>query len=188
MAFLEALTTLVPAVTGIFSKIADARAARKAGTALAMPVPASVPALPQVSLPAVPVTGAAPNLSGGIAAAAGRLVGKAVGNAIGLNAPLASGLPEFLKQYALDPAQLRSYLRAPKGYVIVHDAAGNAYALLKQVARMYHLWKPAAKPPISATDYKHFKRNKIIEKRLKKIAGPALRKHTTRQIDTRGKK
>lgn len=97
-------------------------------------------------------------------------------------------IPEYLKQFALDDAYLKVYYRAPKGYVIVKDVNGKAYAVNKQVAKMFGLWKPAAKPPISATDWKHFKRNKTIEKRLKKIAGPTLRKTTSRRCTTTKKR
>jgi hypothetical protein len=89
-------------------------------------------------------------------------------------------IPDYLKQFALDDAYLKTYVRAPKGYVILRDSSGRPFAVNKSVARSMGLWKPAAKPPISATDYKHFKRNKTIEKRLRKIAGPALRRNTTR--------
>lgn len=87
-------------------------------------------------------------------------------------------IPEYLKSFALDDAYLKTYVRAPRGYVIVRDANGRAFAVNKAIARQFGLWHPAAKPPISATDYKHFKRNKQIEKKLKKIAGPLVRKHT----------
>ena len=89
-------------------------------------------------------------------------------------------IPDYLKQFALDDAYLKAYYRAPKGYVVLKDSSGRPFAVNKAIARQMGLWKPAAKPPISATDYKHFKRNKAIEKKLRKIAGPALRKHTSR--------
>jgi len=82
---------------------------------------------------------------------------------------------QYLKQFALDDSYLKTYYRAPRGYVIVHDAAGRPYAVLRQIARQFGLWKPAARPPISATDWKHYKRNKATEKKLIKIARPALR-------------
>lgn len=85
-------------------------------------------------------------------------------------------IPEYLKQFALDDAYLKTYYRAPKGYVIVKDASGRPFAVNKAIAKSFGLWRPAAKPPISATDWKHYKRNQVIEKRLIKIAGPALRK------------
>lgn len=87
-------------------------------------------------------------------------------------------IPEYLKQFALDDAYLKPYYRAPRGYVVLRDANGKPFAVNKEIAKSFGLWKPAAKPPISATDWKHYKRNKTIEKRLKKIAGPALRKHS----------
>jgi len=93
-------------------------------------------------------------------------------------------IPDYLKQFALDDAYLKPYYRAPKGYVVLKDSQGRPFAVNKAMARAMGLWKPSAKPPISATDYKHFKRNKTIEKKLKKIAGPLLRKHTTRTATT----
>lgn len=85
-------------------------------------------------------------------------------------------IPEYLKQFALDDAYLRIYYRAPRGYVIVRDANGRAFAVNKKIAQQFGIWKPSAKPPISATEYKHYKRNQAIEKKLRKIAAPALRK------------
>jgi len=97
-------------------------------------------------------------------------------------------IPDYLKQFALDDAYLKPYYRAPKGYVVLRDGQGRPFAVNKAIARSMGLWKPSAKPPISATDYKHFKRNKTIEKKLKKIAGPLLRKHTTRSSAPAGKR
>lgn len=91
-------------------------------------------------------------------------------------------IPQYLKQFALDDAYLKIYYRAPRGYVIVKDATGRPFAVNKAIAKQFGLWRPAAKPPISATDWKHYKRNQIIEKRLRKIAAPALRK--TRKATT----
>jgi hypothetical protein len=85
-------------------------------------------------------------------------------------------VPEFLKQFALDDAYLSVAYRAPKGYVVVRDPQGRPYALMKAMAKQFGLWKPAARPPISATDWKHYKRNQVIEKRLRRIASKALRK------------
>lgn len=84
-------------------------------------------------------------------------------------------VPAFLKSFALDDSALRVYYRAPKGYVVVRDPSGKPYAVLKSVARSFGLWKPARKPPISATDWKNFKRNQAIEKKLKKIVPARLR-------------
>jgi hypothetical protein len=96
-------------------------------------------------------------------------------------------IPQFLQQFALDDAYLRIYYRAPKGYVIIRDANGKPYAVLRQIAKQFGLWRPAAKPPISATDWKNYKRNRAIEKRLVKIARPALRK-STRSTSTKRRK
>jgi len=97
-------------------------------------------------------------------------------------------IPQFLSQFALDDAYLRVYYRAPRGYVLLRDANGKPYAVLKQIARSFGLWKPSAKPPISATDYKHYKRNKAIEKKLVKIARPALRRYGSTSRKTTSKK
>jgi len=76
---------------------------------------------------------------------------------------------EALKPYAIPMRDLRTYHRAPKGFVIVRDAKGDPYGLPKQLARAYGLWKPSAKPPISATDWKAFKRAASVSKKLNKI-------------------
>lgn len=84
-------------------------------------------------------------------------------------------IAEYLKPYALDDAYLKTYVRAPKGFVVLRDASGRPFAVQKEIAKFFGLWKPAAKPPISATDWKHYKRNKQIEKKLKKVAAPVIR-------------
>jgi len=91
-------------------------------------------------------------------------------------------VPQFLQQFSLDDSYLRVYYRAPKGYVIIRDASGKPYAVLRKIAQQFGLWKPSARPPISATEWKHYKANKRIEKKLVKIARPALRKHSTRTV------
>ena len=195
MAFLTALTTLVPAVAGIIGKIKEGRDARKAAAGSPALATTNLPALPTggSTLP-VPTTTTTSNplmktlgdIATVVSPALGTMlniapaVGKGLSAVGNIGAVTTSGLPDYLKPYALDASQLRQFVRAPKGYVIVHDAAGTPYAILKQIARMYHLWKPSAKPPIRATDYKHYKRNKVIEKKLKKIAGPIYRKHGSR--------
>ncbi len=85
-------------------------------------------------------------------------------------------IPAYLKQFALDDAYLKTYYRAPRGYVIIRDASGRPFAVNKQMARSFGLWKPAKKPPISVGDWQKFKAAERVEKKLKKIAGPALRK------------
>jgi hypothetical protein len=86
----------------------------------------------------------------------------------------------YLKQFALDDSYLKITYRAPKGFVVVRDASGRPYCLAKPIAKQFGLWKPSAKPPISATDWKHYKRNKAIEKKLRKVAAPVIREATSR--------
>jgi hypothetical protein len=91
-------------------------------------------------------------------------------------ASIQSAMPDVL-----DTSVLKTYYRAPKGYVIVRDpSSGSVVAVRKAVARAYKLWRPARKPPISASDWHHYQRNQALEKKLLKIAGPAYRKHHTK--------
>lgn len=128
----------------------------------------------------------------GAAAAGGAVVGGtaialsgAGGGAPALPVPYAGGtavgsayagggmLPEVL-----DPASLRTYYRAPKGFVIVRDrATGQIAVVRKDVARRAHLWTPARKPPISAGDWHRYQTARSVEKKLLKIARHALRRH-----------
>ena len=85
----------------------------------------------------------------------------------------------YLKQFALDDAYLQIYYRAPRGYVVVRDPQGRPFAILKSAARYFGLWHPHAKPPISVRDWHSFQAARKVEKKLRKIAGPALRKHGT---------
>lgn len=61
--------------------------------------------------------------------------------------------------------------KAPKGYVIVDmpDGSGKK-AVLKSVARSLGLWKPAKKPPISASEWNKLKTADRVRKKAKKIA------------------
>lgn len=85
-------------------------------------------------------------------------------------------IPEYLKQFALDDAYLTPVYRAPRGYVVIKDAKGRPFAVNKAMAKAFGLWKPKRKPPISVSDWQAFKKAERVEKKLKKIAGPALRK------------
>lgn len=78
-------------------------------------------------------------------------------------------VPAFLKQFALDDSFIRPAMRAPKGYVIIRDADGQPYPVLKKVAQQFHLWKPAKKPPISVGDYQALKRADRTVKKMRKI-------------------
>ena len=87
-------------------------------------------------------------------------------------------VPQFLQQFALDDAYLKVSYRAPRGYVVVRDPQGRPYCVLKAAAKAFGLWRPADKPPISVGDWNAFKSAARVEKKLRKIAGPALRKHS----------
>ncbi|MEK6283953.1 MAG: hypothetical protein AABN95_26680 [Acidobacteriota bacterium] len=86
-------------------------------------------------------------------------------------------IPEYLKQFALDDQFLRPYVRAPRGYVLVRDASGRPFAVLKSMAKAFKMWRPKPKPPISVRDWHHLKgagrvvdKLKDMEKTAKKIA------------------
>ena len=116
--------------------------------------------------------------SAAIPGVAGDLLGRGIGQLV--SQPKQVQAPA-IQPYMLDASQLRVYYRAPRGYVVIHDrATGQVYAILKAVARQAGLWRPAAKPPISVRDWHCYKRSKIVDKKLRKIAGPALRKHGSR--------
>lgn len=86
-------------------------------------------------------------------------------------------IPAAMKPFALDDSFLKSYVRAPKGYVVVRDPNGRPYAILKSYARSNGLWTPAKKPPISVRDWHAFKKAQAVAKKLRKIARPALHKY-----------
>jgi len=85
-------------------------------------------------------------------------------------------IPEYLKQFALDDAYLTPVYRAPRGYVVIRDQQGRPFAVNKAMAKAFGLWRPKRKPPISVSDWQAFKKAERVEKKLRKIAGPALRK------------
>lgn len=97
---------------------------------------------------------------------------------------------QYLNNAVLPASACKTYLRAPKGYVVITNKDnGTQYAVLKEVARKLKLWSPSPKPPISVKDWQCFKRSKAVEKKLRKIAGPALRKHSaSKQRSTKGRK
>lgn len=95
------------------------------------------------------------------------------------------GIPEYLKQFALDDSFLRTGVRAPRGYVVIRDGSGRPFAVLKTVAKAFKLWKAKAKPPISVRDWHHLQGagkvvNKLqdMEKIAKKIANWKAPKRT----------
>lgn len=169
---------LIKAVGGLLSK-PIVRVAASAG--LAAGVSKLLPGA-QSTLPALPSMGSLPAIVGQNTAIQASSPG-------GLPVPFWKGaggklqmpwsdprVPEYLKQFSLDDAYLKISYRAPRGYVIVRDASGRPFAVNKTIARQFGIWKAAAKPPISATDWKNYKRSQQIEKKLLKIAAPAIRR------------
>jgi hypothetical protein len=84
--------------------------------------------------------------------------------------------PAALKAYALDDKYLRTYYRAPKGYIVARDPQGRPYPLLKTAARQMGLWKPAKKPLLSVRDTsalhhagRAIKKIEKMEKTVKKL-------------------
>lgn len=61
-------------------------------------------------------------------------------------------LPAMLQGYAIPKAALKTYYRAPKGFVVLKDQAGDPYGMPKAIARQMHLWRPAKKPLLSVRD------------------------------------
>lgn len=78
-------------------------------------------------------------------------------------------VPAFLKQFALDDSFIKPAMRAPKGYVIIRDADGQPYPVLKKVAQQFGLWKPGKKPPISVGEYQALKKADRTVKKMRKI-------------------
>jgi len=77
--------------------------------------------------------------------------------------------PASLQAFSLDDQYLRPYVRAPKGYVVLRDANGKPFPVLKKAAKAFGLWKPAKKPPISVKDWSALKRANSTVKKLKKV-------------------
>lgn len=106
----------------------------------------------------------------------------------GMGFPAGGGLPATQGSFQvgtmmpemLAPNTLRVFYRAPKGFVIIRDPQTRQVigAVRKDVARRAKLWKPSKKPPISATEWQHYKDAERVEKKLRKIASSAIRKHS----------
>lgn len=100
--------------------------------------------------------------------------------------PLTAGLPPII-----GAGFLKTYLRAPKGYVIVRDEVNNVtVGMLKTVAKARGLWKPAKKPPITVRDWNDLKgANRTVNKlkRIGKMAENVANFKSTRTITRRPK-
>lgn len=89
--------------------------------------------------------------------------------------------PSFMEglkpPFVLDDSYLKQISRAPRGYVVVHDNKGRPYCMAKFIAQKMGAWKAARKPPISAGEWHKYQTAAAVEKKLRHIAGKALRKH-----------
>lgn len=100
-----------------------------------------------------------------------------------------ANLPDALKPFAISKGDLKQYYRAPKGFIIRHDSAGDAYAVPKKIAKAYLGWRPAKKPLLSIRDTNAIRHagsviNKLtkFEKTVKKIANYHAPKHHPKNI------
>lgn len=80
---------------------------------------------------------------------------------------------EALKPWAIPARDLRPYYRAPKGFVVMYDSAGDPFGIPKQLAKTYLGWKPSKKPPISVRDWSALKRADRTIGKLRKIESTA---------------
>lgn len=88
-----------------------------------------------------------------------------------------ANVPDMLKEWTISKGDLKFYPRAPKGFVICYDEAGDPFAIPKKIAMMLKLWKPSKKPPISVGDWQAVKRADRTVKKMKSIF------RTTTRID-----
>lgn len=86
------------------------------------------------------------------------------------------GGPQELSNFIADDRYLKTYYRAPKGYVVI-DWNGKKVPMLKWAAIKFGFWKPAKKPPISVKQWQCLKKanqtvNKIktVNKMAKNVA------------------
>lgn len=82
---------------------------------------------------------------------------------------------EALKPFAIATRNLKQYYRAPKGFVVMKDAAGDAYGIPREIAKKYLGWKPAKKPLLSIRDTNAIKRAGTAIKKLQNAEKMAKR-------------
>lgn len=80
-----------------------------------------------------------------------------------------ANVPDMVKEWTISKGDLKFYPRAPKGFVICYDEAGDPFAIPKKLAMMLKWWKPAKKPPISVGDWQAVKRADRTVKKMKSI-------------------
>lgn len=84
-------------------------------------------------------------------------------------------IDEALQRFAIDQRFLKTYFRGPKGFVVLRDSQGRAYAIPKKIARTLRdadnkpLWKPAKRPPISVGDWSKLMGAKRTVKKLASV-------------------
>lgn len=75
---------------------------------------------------------------------------------------------EALKGQVISAGNLRTYHRAPRGYVVMRDAKGDPMGVPKHIAKMYG-WKPAKKPLLSIRDTNAIRHAGAVISKLKKF-------------------
>lgn len=99
---------------------------------------------------------------GGFAGFSGGIVGK---RTVFGNDP---NVPDNLKSQVISKGNLRTYYRAPKGFVVMKDSAGDPMGVPKYIAKMYG-WKPAKKPLLSIRDTSAIRHAGAVISKLKKF-------------------
>jgi len=141
----SAVTTVLPGASVAYTAYDAGRALLGGGKS------ASLPALPaSASMPALPMPGTVPGMGQ---------------RSIFRDDP---NLPAAYQQFAIPERELRTYFRAPKGFVVLRDPNGQAFGVPKQIARQFG-WKPAKKPPISVGDWRAVQRADRTVKKMRKI-------------------
>lgn len=146
---------LIPGVGQVVSAAGLIGGAYSAYSALKPSGGGGLPALPGGSLAGMPVTGGA---GYGLPAAPG--MGE---RGILRDDP---NVVEALKAFAIPQYRLKTYARAPKGFVVMRDQVGDPYGIPKEIARKYLGWKPAKKPLLSVRDTNAIRRAGTAIKKL----------------------
>lgn len=125
-------------------------------------------------LPALPGGGGFPMLPGG----GGMMEAAAMQQAVSGRKGTASMPPltmEMIQQLEaaglmIGYKDLRPAFRSPrKGFVVVHPGGTATFALRKDVAKAWGLWKPSSKPPISAGDWNAIRKANQVVKKLARM-------------------
>jgi hypothetical protein len=144
--------------------------------------------MPASQLPNLPAVRSMPGLPVGRGMGAGARVGSMVGRGLNVAGALGStvylgdmainavthgkrnGMQSSMLPQTVDESQLRTYYRAPKGYVVVKDTvSGKVIGVRKADAKALGLWRPKPKPPISVRDWHAYKSAIKVEKKIKKV-------------------